>query len=73
MKMKDKIIRDLQEDNTIELLEEVGKINLIQFEDDYDFDTLIKVLDEDYNLPCEIAHIIGGSFLINEHFEENRR
>lgn len=69
----DNVYFQLEKDNTIELLEEIGEINLMQFPDDYNFDILIQVLDEYYNLPCEIQHIVGGSYLVNEHFEENRR
>lgn len=67
---KDNLYYELEESNVIEQLEEIGKINIDFL--DYDLDLLIIVLEEYYNLPCEIESLIGGQYLINEHYIENK-
>ena len=55
----------------LEQLEEVGKINIDDV--DVDLEALIEKLDNDYNLPCRLENLVGGCYLVNLHYEENRR
>lgn len=60
--LREKMINDLREDNTIELLEEAGKIN-IDFIDE-DLGLLIEVLEEEFYIKTEIQNLVGGQYLV---------
>ena len=61
-KEREKMIKDLRENNTIEMLEEKGKIN-IDFIDE-DLGMLVEVLKEEFNIKTEIQNLIGGQYLV---------
>lgn len=58
---KQELINELKEDNTIEQLEEQGKIN-IDFIDG-DLELLIEVLEEEFQIKTEIQDLVGGQYL----------
>ena len=60
--LREKIIKDLREDKTIELLTELGKINIDSI--DEDLIMLIEVLEEEFNIETEIQNLIGGQYLV---------
>jgi len=62
-----RLIEQLKTDNTIEQLEEVGKINIDYI--DEDLEMLIDVLDKHFNIKAEIQSLIGGRYLINTGFK----
>ena len=57
---REKMIKDLREDKTIELLKEKGKINI----DFIDCDLMIffEVLETKFNINTEIQNLIGGHY-----------
>ena len=60
--LREKIIKDLQEDKTIELLTEQGRINIDSINEDLGM--LIEVLEEEFNINTEIQNLIGGQYLV---------
>lgn len=62
LKKREKMIEDLREDKTIELLTEQGKINIDYI--DCDLWMLIEVLEEEFNINTEIQNLIGGQYLV---------
>lgn len=60
--LKKELIKDLKEDNTIEQLEEIGKINIDSI--DCDLELLIEVLKEEFGYYTEIQCLIGGHYLV---------
>jgi hypothetical protein len=62
LKERERIIKDLRENNTIELLEEKGKINIDYI--DEDLGMLIEVLEAEFNIETEIQNLIGGQYLV---------
>ena len=60
--LREKIIKDLREDKTIELLTELGKINIDSI--DEDLIMLIEVLETEFNINTEIQNLIGGQYLV---------
>lgn len=59
---KKELIENLKENNIIEQLEEVGKIN-IDFIDE-DLELLIEVLEEEFRIKTEIQNLIGSQYLV---------
>ena len=59
---REKMIKDLREDKTIELLKEKGKINIDFI--DCDLMMLIEVLETEFNINTEIQNLIGGQYLV---------
>ena len=62
LKEREKMIKDLREDKTIELLTEQGKINIDSINEDLGM--LIEVLEEEFNINTEIQNLIGGQYLV---------
>ena len=60
--LREKIIKDLRENKTIEILTELGKINIDSI--DEDLIMLIEVLEEEFNIITEIQNLIGGQYLV---------
>ena len=60
--LREKIIKDLREDKTIELLTELGKINIDSI--DEDLIMLIEVLETEFNIITEIQNLVGGQYLV---------
>ena len=60
--LREKIIKDLREDKTIELLTELGKINIDSI--DEDLIMLIEVLETEFNIETEIQNLVGGQYLV---------
>ena len=60
--LREKIIKDLQEDKTIELLTEQGRINIDSI--NCDLWMLIEVLETEFNINTEIQNLIGGQYLV---------
>lgn len=60
--LREKIIKDLQEDKTIELLTEQGRINIDSINEDLGM--LIEVLEAEFNVKTEIQNLIGGQYLV---------
>ena len=73
--LRGKMVDSIEEGTLLEHLEEVGKIRLDYLTDweVENLDLMIKVLDEDYNLPCRETHDIQGWMLENLHYQENMR
>lgn len=65
--MKEKIINDLKCNNTIEQLEENGKINL-DFIDE-NLPLLMEALEE-FGIKTEIKTIVGGQYLVVTNLDE---
>jgi len=63
IKTKKELIEQLKKDNTIEQLEEVGKINIDYI--DEDLELLIAVLKEEFKIEAELQDLIGGRYLVN--------
>ena len=61
-KKREKMITDLREDRTIELLEEQGRINIDYI--DEDLWMLIEVLETEFNIETEIQNLVGGQYLV---------
>jgi len=62
LKKREKMVKDLMEDKTIELLTEQGRINIDYI--DEDLWMLIEVLEEEFNINTEIQNLIGGQYLV---------
>ena len=62
LKEREKMIKDLQENKTIEILTELGKINIDSI--DEDLIMLIEVLEAEFNINTEIQNLIGGQYLV---------
>ena len=62
LKERERIIKDLQENKTIEILTEQGKINIDSI--DEDLIMLIEVLEEVFNIETEIQNLVGGQYLV---------
>ena len=60
--LREKIIKDLREDKTIELLTELGKIDIDSI--DEDLIMLIEVLEAEFNIETEIQNLVGGQYLV---------
>ena len=60
--LREKIIKDLREDKTIELLTELGKINIDSI--DEDLIMLIEILETEFNIITEIQNLVGGQYLV---------
>ena len=60
--LREKIIKDLREDRTIELLTELGKIDIDSI--DEDLIMLIEVLEAEFNIETEIQNLVGGQYLV---------
>lgn len=69
---KNEMYHLIEEGTILEHLEEIGRISVDQL-GDIDLDLLVEVLDSDFSLPCNYEHLPGGFYLVNEHFEENRK
>jgi|BioPla2DNA2_1021312.scaffolds.fasta_scaffold54522_3 hypothetical protein len=61
--MKKELIEQLKENNIIEQLQEVGKINIDYI--DCDLGLLIEVLEEDFYIKTEIQNLVGCQYLVN--------
>ena len=64
---KTNLIKELKQDNTIEQLQEAGKINIDNI--DGDLELLIEVLKEEFEIDAEIQNLIGGIYLVNLNYE----
>lgn len=64
---KTNLIKELKQDNTIEQLQETGKINIDNI--DGDLELLIEVLKEEFEIDVEIQNLIGGIYLVNLNYE----
>ena len=62
LKERERIIKDLQENKTIEILTELGKIDIDSINEDLGM--LIEVLEEEFNINTEIQNLIGGQYLV---------
>ena len=62
LKERERIIKDLQENKTIEILTETGKIDIDSI--DEDLIMLIEVLEEVFNIETEIQNLVGGQYLV---------
>ena len=62
LEKREKMIEDLREDRTIELLTELGKIDIDSI--DEDLIMLIEVLEEVFNIETEIQNLVGGQYLV---------
>ena len=62
-----RLIEQLRKDNTIEQLEEVGKINIDYI--DEDLEMLVEVLEKEFSIETEIRSLIGGRYLINTGYK----
>jgi len=62
MTERERMIKDLQENKTIEILTEQGKINIDSI--DEDLIMLIEVLETEFNIETEIQNLIGGQYLV---------
>ena len=62
LKEREKMIKDLQENKTIELLTEQGRINIDSINEDLIM--LIEVLETEFNVKTEIQNLVGGQYLI---------
>lgn len=61
-KERKKMIDDLKENKTIELLTEQGKIDIDSINEDLWM--LIEVLEKEFNVKTEIQNLIGGQYLV---------
>lgn len=62
LKKRKEMIDDLKEDKTIELLTEIGKIDIDSINEDLIM--LIEVLETEFNINTEIQNLIGGQYLV---------
>ena len=60
--LREKIIKDLREDKTIEILTETGKIDIDSINEDLIM--LIEVLETEFNINTEIQNLVGGQYLV---------
>lgn len=63
VKSRDNLIEQLKENNIMEQLQEVGKINIDYI--DGDLEMLIEVLEKNFCIKTEIQDLIGGRYLVN--------
>ena len=61
-KKREKMIEDLRENKTIEILTELGKVDIDSI--DEDLIMLIEVLEEVFNIETEIQNLVGGQYLV---------
>jgi len=62
MTERERMIKDLQENKTIEILTEQGRINIDSI--DEDLIMLIEVLEAEFNINTEIQNLVGGQYLV---------
>ena len=62
LRERERMIEDLQENKTIEILTETGKIDIDSI--DENLIMLIEVLEEEFNIITEIQNLIGGQYLV---------
>lgn len=62
LRERERMIEDLQENKTIEILTETGKIDIDSI--DEDLMMLIEVLEEVFNIETEIQNLVGGQYLV---------
>lgn len=62
LKKREKMVKDLMEDKTIEILTETGKIDIDSI--DEDLMMLIEVLKEEFDIETEIQNLVGGQYLV---------
>ena len=62
MTERERMIKDLQENKTIEILTEQGRINIDSI--DEDLIMLIEVLEEEFSINTEIQNLVGGQYLV---------
>ena len=62
LKKRERLIEDLREDKTIELLTELGKIDIDSINEDLIM--LIEVLETEFNINTEIQNLVGGQYLV---------
>ena len=65
----DLLIEQLKKDNTIEQLQEIGKINIDYI--DEDLEMLIDVLEKNFSIKTEIQDLVGGRYLVNIDYKVN--
>ena len=65
----DLLIEQLKKDNTIEQLQEIGKINIDYI--DEELELLIDVLDKHFNIKTELQDLVGGRYLVNIDYKVN--
>ena len=63
------LIEQLKKDNTIEQLQEIGKINVDYI--DEDLEMLIDVLEKNFSIKTEIQSLVGGRYLVNIDYKSN--
>ena len=63
------LIEQLKKDNTVEQLQEIGKINIDYI--DEDLEMLIDVLDKTFSIKTEIQDLVGGRYLVNIDYKVN--
>ena len=62
LRERERMIEDLQENKTIELLTELGKIDIDSI--DCDLWMLVEVLETEFNIETEIQNLVGGQYLV---------
>ena len=62
LRERERMIEDLQENKTIEILTETGKIDIDSINEDLWM--LIEVLETEFNIETEIQNLIGGQYLV---------
>ena len=62
LKEREKMIEDLRLDKTIEILTELGKIDIDSI--NCDLWMLVEVLETEFNIETEIQNLIGGQYLV---------
>ena len=62
LKEREKMIKDLQENKTIEILTETGKIDIDSINEDLMM--LIEILETEFNIETEIKNLVGGQYLV---------
>ena len=62
LKKRKKMVEDLRKDKTIELLTELGKIDIDSI--DCDLWMLVEVLETEFNIETEIQNLVGGQYLV---------
>ena len=62
LKERERMIEDLRKDKTIELLTELGKIDIDSI--DCDLWMLVEVLETEFNIETEIQNLVGGQYLV---------
>ena len=62
LKKRKEMVKDLMENKTIELLTELGKIDIDSI--DCDLWMLAEVLETEFNIETEIQNLVGGQYLV---------